>query len=353
MSVSALTAATSPQGVLALYNFPDSQEVETLYQYYGPSGKNLFATIFNRNAPVGGWALCGVTLDVATAQLLARGMLYTPGKSYTTPCPNNGLVPPNFSGAAGVGSAGNLARMGLSTTNQIGAGVAGSASDFASTGLGSAIPIIGPILSLGIAAIMGIIKHHEEAVATEDSTICTVANAVNQTIPTLDSAVVSGAISPGQAIQAMVSFVQQMKNALLRISGVGDPSHPCNAGCVWQSLLDMHVDFANTFYVDVSPMKIAPAVSPGSYAPYAATASIVAATADTISPPGGSAQIRFSTAGQDAPNLNNAGSQNGTFSSVPNILTLGTGTATTTGNLTWIILIALVALGAFLLMHKG
>jgi LPXTG-motif cell wall-anchored protein len=356
METSALTAATSPQGVLALYQFPDDTETKTLYQYYGPGGTNLFETLFNRNAPVGGWILAGVTESITTAQLIARGMLYTPGKSYTTKCPGAGAVGLDTSTARGVGAVGSLGTLGVSSVAMVSSVGGASSLGFAAAGtaIGSALGFATLGLGLAIGPLLAIIEHHEHAVQAEDSTICSVANAVNASIPQIDQAVASGSISAAQGVRVMASLVQQMNAALLRISGKGDGSHPCNAGCVWQAILNMHLDFVNTFYTDLSPMKIPASVPPGSYAPYAATASVVSAIADKIQGGGvGSAYISNSTAGQNAANLNNAGSQNGTFSSVPNILTLGTGTNTGTSSSTWIILIGLVALGAFLLLHKG
>jgi hypothetical protein len=120
----------------------------------------------------------------------------------------------------------------------------------------------------------------------------------------------------------------------------------------------MHLDFANTFYVDLSPMTLKQLpVAPGSYAPNAATAPIVAALADSAAPPGGSPQILNGTAGADSSNLNAAGSQNGTFSTVPNVLVVGTGTAApapAASSSVWIIFIGLAVLAGLLLLHgKG
>jgi hypothetical protein len=207
-----------------------------------------------------------------------------------------------------------------------------------STALGTATLGVGLLLG----PLLALIQHHAQAVQAEDTTVCNVVNAINATIPQIDQAVATGSITAAQGVQAMQTLVTNMKTALNSIlSG-------CNAACCWQALLNMHLDFANTFYKDISPMT-PPAAAPGSATAQTATAGTTAALVDSVAPPAGSPQIAntptyLSTAG-------------GTFGSIPVVPANGTGTAAVTGSVAMNPLMLLIfgglALWALIaLMHK-
>jgi hypothetical protein len=361
---------SSVQEQLAYFKYPDTPAVDYLLATYGPKGSNLFTTIVNRNNPaVGDQNATGWWYESVIAHIVARGLLYISSVSGNA-CGGGVPRPASGTAAAGVGAVGSLGRVGIASV-----GMVSSIGGPASLGFAAAGSIAGDVLGfatlglgLAIGPLMALIQHHGQAVQNEDNTICSVATSANQIIPQIDQAVATGSITAAQGIQAMASLVQQLNVQLNTVSGAGSSGHPCNAGCVYQAVLKTHLDFVTTsFYADISPMtqKQLP-VAPGTYAPNSASAPIVQALAKTpipssqvtgaITPPGsGSPRMVQSLYEANSSNLNAAGSQNGTFSSVPNILTLGTGTAppAVMGNSMWIILIGVVALGAFVLLHKG
>lgn len=326
------------QAMLASFGYIDNPGAEYLLNFYGPSGSNLFTVLMQRNAP-SNQAGCSWCYNEWIGHLVARGILYTSSVSGNG-CAKGNNLPSASAGAAGVSSAGALVRAGISSVSAI-SSIGGQASlGFAAAGsaVGDALGFATLGIGLAIGPLIALIQHHGQAVQAEDNTICSVATAANQTIPAIDQAVASGSVTAAQGIQAMNTLVTQLKVSLNSIL------KGCNAACCYQALLDMHLDFANTFYVDLSPMKTLPPVSPGSYAPAAASAPTVAAIADTISPPPGSPQIVNSTAQQNSANLNAAASQGGTFSSIPNIVSAGTGTtpATSTTDSSWILIILFI-----------
>ena len=343
---------------LAHFKYPVTPGVEALLGRYGPNpGSNLFKTVTLRNNPAPGDEIAtGWWYETVAAQLCARGLLYVSSVSGNS-CTGGAPLPRSSAAAAGVGSAGSLARVGISSVGAI-SSVGGPASlGFAAAGTALSSVLGYATLGLGLALgpLMAIIQHHGQAVQAEDNTICSVATSANQIIPQIDQAVASGSITAGQGIQAMVALVTQLNVQLQTVSGKGSGGHPCNAGCVYQAWLKAHLDFSNTFYVDLSPMtqKQLP-VAPGTYAPNAASAPIVSALASSRSAFQGSPQVFGSTANDSSSNLNAAGSQNGTFSTIPNVLTVGTGTEApgTMPSSMWIVLIAVAVLGGALILHR-
>lgn len=310
------------QAFLALYGYPNSAAVQAILAKYG-NGKNTFVkggpsfleVVVTRNASVAQ----GNNINGAVCMILARGMLYTTGSQCCdSPCPGSGSVAVNKSpqiiGAVTGAGLATLPAIGLGTVAGIGAGGFAAAGTLASAILGPATLGIG----LLIGPLLGIIEHHAQAVATEDSTICGVANAVNQVIPQIDTAVASGTITAQQGISAMQSLVAQMSTALNKIAGPGDATHPCNAGCVWISLLKTHLDFAGQFYMDLSPLI--PPAAPGAYTPQAASAGVIAAQVDN-----NPNQATPMYAGSPSASPNAPGT--GTFTSAKIIPVNGTGSA--------------------------
>jgi len=354
---------SSVQSQLAYFKYPDTPGVEILLAKYGKSGNGLFTVIVQRNNPApGDENATGWWYESVVAHLVSRGLLYISSVSGNT-CQAGKNLPPAGGAARGVSAVGGMATVGIASVQAISAVGGASSLGFAAAGtaLGATLGFATLGLGLTIGPIMAIIQHHGQAVQAEDNTICGVSTFANQTITQIDQAVASGSITAAQGIQAMRALVTQLNVNLNSVSGRGSGSHPCNAGCVYQAVLKAHLDFALTFYVDLSPMtqKQMP-VAPGTYAPNAASAPIVAALAMRGTSPGSDSSIGSPTltgtfANADSPNLNAAGSQNGTFSSIPNILTIGTGTAAPVAmsSSVWIILIGLAALAGFFLLHKA
>lgn len=220
----------------------------------------LIATITARNSPPGPATDCNWSTDSTMIHLALRGLFYQ------GPC-----------GQERLGTAGALVGGGLGTVSSITSNPA-----FAANPVGAAVSIgsgiVGSVLSIFTA-------HHVAAVRTEQSTICAVSDAANQGIPQIDAAVASGQISAAEGIDAMSQLVQQLKNALSQISGVGSPGHPCNAGCCFQHILDCHLDFAQYYYVDISPM---PTLNRPGQLNYDSPANSLKMQIDNAVPPGGS-----------------------------------------------------------------
>lgn len=106
------------------------------------------------------------------------------------------------------------------------------------------IPVIGSVIS-NILGLFG--AGHAQAVATEQSTICDVANKCNSAIPQIDAAVASGALSVQDAISTM------QKAMTMLIAELGTIKKDCNAACVYTSVCQAHADFAKTYYPSIAP----------------------------------------------------------------------------------------------------
>lgn len=107
-----------------------------------------------------------------------------------------------------------------------------------------------PGLGAAVQAVEQIFAHHAQAVATEQQTICSVAQLMNQIIPYYDLQVRNGNISPGSAIAGMQNFIAQVNAKLQTIY------KPCNAACVYMSFLAAHSDFLNTYYPAIAPAGV-------------------------------------------------------------------------------------------------
>lgn len=96
------------------------------------------------------------------------------------------------------------------------------------------IPVIGQVIA-GIAAIAlpfigGLFKHHAQAVAREQGTLCALIPQVNKTFVETDSAVQAGAISVADADAQIESMVSAFDEGVAGISQ--ESASTCNAGCV-------------------------------------------------------------------------------------------------------------------------
>lgn len=96
------------------------------------------------------------------------------------------------------------------------------------------IPVIGQVIA-GIASIVlpiigGIFKHHEQAVAREQGTLCSLIPQVNQTLVQTDAAVAAGQISASDADAQIEAMVAGFDSGVAGITQEG--GNTCNAGCV-------------------------------------------------------------------------------------------------------------------------
>jgi hypothetical protein len=164
------------------------------------------------------------TINASTANLIMRGLLYW--RTDYVPCSKS--VPLDLSGAQITGEVGSIA-----------IGIASMA--------GTSIPGIGP----AIAAIKSIFQHHALAVAKEQDTICSVAGVINQVLAHLDAQVLNGTISPSTASAGLQTYIAQVSEQLATIT----TANPCNAGCVMQSYLAAHADFAQSYYPAIAPLS--------------------------------------------------------------------------------------------------
>jgi len=80
------------------------------------------------------------------------------------------------------------------------------------------VPIVGPLIGLAITGVEDIIKHHAQAVANEQRTICATVNAFNQFEAQLESKIASGGITLENAIALCNQAVTQITSALNSIS---------------------------------------------------------------------------------------------------------------------------------------
>jgi hypothetical protein len=127
---------------------------------------------------------------------------------------------------------------------------------------GTSLPGIGA----AVQAITAIFQHHDQAVATEQATLCSVTQLINQVIPYYDNLVRIGAVSPATAISGIQGFIQQVNAKMSAIA------KQCDAACVYISVMAAHADFLNTYYPAIAPIQAAahaPGAPPSSIIPTA------------------------------------------------------------------------------------
>lgn len=176
-------------------------------------------------------------VTACTASLIIRGILYFK----------------NTPGDCGTPTQLNL------TASQATSAIGGVAVGIASMA-GAALPGIGAAVN----AIATIFANHAKAVATEQSTICAVANVINQVIPYYDALVRAGKISPSTAYAGMQNFLNQVNAQLAAIEKT------CDAACVYQGILKAHSAFVQTYWPQIAPPQVS------SHAPGAPPVSITA-----------------------------------------------------------------------------
>lgn len=184
------------------------------------------------------------------------GPIYVPG---TADCRASGVS----GGAQDLQLAGKVGGLALTAASVPWAG-AGTALIAAPATLG---------ISIAIAGIVGIFstifQHHAQAVAKEQSTLCTAVPAANNYLNVIDQAVASGTATPQQGLQALDSLSSDFKSA---VSGI---YKSCNAACVMQMCLDAAIATQRARYTALAaaPRPVPVSTAKPSVAPGAAQAS--------------------------------------------------------------------------------
>jgi hypothetical protein len=132
--------------------------------------------------------------------------------------------------------------------------IARSSASLATSTLGVAGVLAGPAtlgISIGVAviatAVQAIFTHHAQAVTTEQSTLCQVAQLWNQVMAQVDSQVYDGTIDPSDAATIISNLGSELTGNLEAIMKT------CDAACVYQGIINCHVDFAKTYYPWLAP----------------------------------------------------------------------------------------------------
>lgn len=140
-------------------------------------------------------------------------------------------------------------------------GLALTAASVPWAGAGTAL-ISAPLtfgISIAIAGIVGIFstifQHHAQAVAKEQSTLCTAVPAANNYFTVIDQAVASGQATAQQALQALASLSSDFRSA---VSGI---YKNCNAACVMQMCLDAAVATQKAKYTALAAQQAAAAAA--------------------------------------------------------------------------------------------
>lgn len=190
-------------------------------------------------------------ITACTASLIIRGILYF--KSNPGDCGSPTQL--NLTDATLTQESGAAASAGVKLASSL----AGAGSGIASMA-GAVLPGIG----VAVSAITQIFANHAQAVAREQSTICSVANIINQVIPYYDNLVRRGQISPSTAYAGMQTFLNQVNAQLASIEKT------CDAACVYQGILKAHSQFVQMYWPQIAPAQAV------AHAPGAPPASITA-----------------------------------------------------------------------------
>ena len=197
---------------------------------------------------------------------------YIPGSAQCAAA--QGTTPGSVKDLSLVGSAGALA---LTTTTTFGA----------STAVGAALAPFSAGISLAISTIVGlfstILAHHAQAVAKEQSTLCSAVPAANNYLNIIQSAVAAGQATPAQAIQALNSLSTDFDSAVSSIRKMGGGS--CNAACVMTLELRGIIAYLTAEYQQataVTAAAAAPAVSSSSGSGPTSTAPVSSGSTLTI-----------------------------------------------------------------------
>jgi hypothetical protein len=195
---------------------------------------SYYANIAAGNIPAGAPS---TTANLIEACLRARGVLYYKNKPGDCGAPSK-VNPSKVKTAIQLSESSLGAVSALSSAGIIGLGAGTAVLGAATFGIG-----------LAAAPILAIVQHHQQAVATEQSDLCSVSQAANQAIPQIDQLVISGQADPHAAADLMESVCLNLKQGLDSIK------KKCNAACIYEGVLQAHVDFARKVYPLLSPIK--------------------------------------------------------------------------------------------------
>lgn len=335
------TAPVSSTAVLSVT--PTNNAVAAYLQKFGlaydptdPFAGN-YTTIANNNVPPSAPSDIRTTIESC---LRARGILYykkTPGDCALPSAPTSSSLKTGISITES--SLGTVSALG--TAGILSLGAAGTALSVATAGVG-----------LAAVPILYIMQHHQAAVATEQSTICSVAEMVNQAIPATDYQVKTGAMSPNDG-NTMMQYICQ--NA---IQGLDSIKKTCNAACVYEACLRAHMDFAKVYYPGISPITQNHPVAPGTQSPQAPASfnqGLVRTPTMTVKPPFNPvATAVVPTAGVATPTVSATGSTN-PVNVAPAAGTAGMPTTVPTGTVTFpvweLVIVAVAIIAAFFLLR--
>lgn len=191
---------------------------------------SLYPVIIQRNKPAG--ANSGFD-NACEAMLRAGGLIYS--KQVDGDCGSAGVGATGFTNSQIVGLAGQAGSLSVG-----GLGAVGVLSGAATFGIGAAITV-------AVAGISEIFQHHAQAVANEQRTICSVVNYFNAAKQQIEQSLLSGEITPAQA----VTYLNQVGNAAK--TGMSSIEQVCNAACYFKGYINALLDFSRQYYPAIAP----------------------------------------------------------------------------------------------------
>jgi hypothetical protein len=151
-------------------------------------------------------------------------------------------------------------------------------------GLMAAGAALGPVtagISIAVSAIVGLfstlINHHAQAVAKEQTTLCSAVPAANNYLNIIAQAVSGGLATPQDGIAALESLKGDFRSA------VGSIYNDCNAACVMNMELDAIILVMESQFQDMINAANATPATPAAAAP----ATVITAGGPNVAAPGG------------------------------------------------------------------
>lgn len=192
---------------------------------------SLYPSICQRNCPA--HVALSHFSPSCEAMLRAGGLIYW--KSGYADCGGAGEGNTGFTNGQIVGLAGQASALSVG-----GLGAVGVLSGAATFGIGAAITV-------AVAGISEIFQHHAQAVANEQRTICAVMVYFNSAKQAIETALLSGEITPSQAVTYLNQVGNQAKSGLASIEQV------CNAACYYKAYIAALLDFSRQYYPAIAP----------------------------------------------------------------------------------------------------
>jgi hypothetical protein len=164
---------------------------------------------------------------------------------------------------------------------------AGLALTGVNVGLMATGTALGPLtagISIAVSSIIGLfstlINHHAQAVAKEQTVLCSAVPAANNYLNIIAQAVSSGLSTPADGISALESLKGDFRSA------VGSIYNDCNAACVMNMELDAVILVMESQFQDMISAASAAAAVPVA-APAAAPPTVITAGGPNVTAPGG------------------------------------------------------------------